>query len=152
MKIIYRYPSLTKPLPAQALRSVFYRAYLRRETASARPALKMLMGKIKAGRFKPHYNRQEIDKLFRDEILAKYANGRYLNRRQLNSLGAWNDLLNNLATITKTNRDLLRAFRNDPPEERLEATGNIQQGIIMFKIIEDYIYYHPETVRGVITD
>lgn len=110
------------------------------------------MSKIKTGKFRPHYNRAEIDKLFRDQVLAPYGSGRYLHERKLDSIGCWNDLLNNLATIAKSNRDYLRESRNDPPEDRLDAARDVQQGIIKLKIIEDYIYYHPEILSGVITD
>jgi hypothetical protein len=150
MTYIYKYPPLPKGLPAQALRSVLYRTYLNWATNSAGKALNILMQKIKAGRFKPHYKHSEIDKLFKEKVLAEYAMGRYLRERKLDSIDAWDDLLNNIATSAVTNRQSLRKWPNEPPAKRLDTAREIQKIIIKLKIIEDWIYYHPEAMRGIV--
>jgi len=105
-------------------------------------SLKILIRSIKSGISRPFFQRREIDRIFQEEVLRVYANGRYLDI-ELATLDHWEDLLNNLATLPVINCTFLK----DPDfeaEERAEIIAAFKKGLRQLKIIEDWIHYHPE--------
>lgn len=91
----------------------------------------------------PFFRSGEIDRLFTDEVLKSYAKGRYYNQKPLNNQDAWDDLVNNLFTSLIVNLDFLRTDRQRE-EEKKEILNDIRGTSRRVKIIEDWLYFHPE--------
>ncbi|MFH1683813.1 MAG: hypothetical protein ABIA67_02895, partial [Candidatus Margulisiibacteriota bacterium] len=94
--------------------------------------------------FKP----ESIDKLFEKEVLKAYASGRYFYEKKLDSRDNWRDLLINIFTAPVTELDYLRdpeALKTE--QERIEIIKDINSGLRRLKIIEDWLYSHPEELQ-----
>jgi hypothetical protein len=124
------------------LRGPLYNAFCKRG-ATAATVLQALLKRIKARKFRPFFDRKSIDKLFENDVLKVYANGRYFYEKKLDSMACWNDLLNNIGTISRSNRDYLRE-PDEPISEKREAGKDIKHSQWQLKIIEDWIFYHPK--------
>lgn len=123
------------------MRCLLYESY--RSKLNCAQALENLIKATRSGVAQPFFTGTEIDRLFRQEVTMPYANGRYLHPEKLETLDHWEDLVNNLATLPVINSHFLR----DPElkaEERAEITAEFKKGLRQLKIIEDWIFYHPE--------
>lgn len=114
-----------------------------------RHALQNLLSAIKSGRHAPFFERGEIDRLFTDEVLKVFGGGRYHHTEKLDSIANWADLLGNTAAPAIANRNYLKKDKKADSSDRKEALRDLQNGLRRFKIIEDWIYYHPETQQQI---
>jgi hypothetical protein len=105
--------------------------------------LRALVIAIKNGTVKPFFCKEEIDQLFTDQVLKYYARGRYYHDRPLNDQAGWNDLINNLVSVLHSNQFFLKEGRLSD-EELTETHRDIRQMTHRLKIIEDWLYFHPE--------
>ena len=135
-----------KRASATPLRCVLFEAYKMKVTG--RKALAVLLSSIRAGTFRPVFPEAKIDKLFKEKVLKAYANGRYLYHEKLDTLGNWNDLLNNIACAAVYNHDFLKEPEYGP-EERQEIFTELKTTLKQIKIIEDWLFYHPEEQQKV---
>jgi len=122
--------------------AVLYAAY--RDFSSCPGVLLQLKHEINDGRAKPFFKRDEIDQLFQEDVLKKYAEGRYSHSAP-GTIADWNDLCNNIAAPAINNLVYLRSGRVTI-DERREITRDIQVPFRRLKIIEDWFIYHPENL------
>ena len=96
------------------------------------------------------YTREEINKVFNDEVLSKYGGGRYFSknnnpRETLDQPAYWSDLLNNTMSIVLGNISYLEGCEKAGviPDDVIEdVLPDIQTGLKYCKIIEDWIHYN----------
>gem|GEM_PF-1877209 len=124
------------------LRGTLYIAFCKRG-ATAATVLQTLLNRIKGHKFRPFFDRGSIDRLFENDVLKVYAAGRYFYEKKLDSMSCWNDLLNNIGTVARSNRSYLRQ-PNEPIGEKKEAGKDIKFSQWQLKIVEDWIFYHPK--------
>lgn len=136
------------------LASVFYRGYWKLSTTSdsfsnlgqirsaVKEMFKKLVDRIQADRYKPYFHAEEIDNLFKT-LLKSYAKGRYNTFGDLDSIDKWHDILPNIATpLVGSREQLIKHHRNRVSNEADALINKFAMGLIKFRIIEDYIYYH----------
>jgi hypothetical protein len=156
MRINYRIPGAGKPTLHRALQSILLVAFLklhqsRSDKNPTAEALKFLFNKIKSGKFRPFYKPAEIDRLFEKEILKKWDGGQHFDNK-LDSLLAWGDLVGNIAHFIIASRQVLIDYHSSlPANERTQIAKDARMSLIRIKIIEDWIYYHPEAIKGIVS-
>jgi hypothetical protein len=137
---------VTSPLKG-TFQPIFYKAFRNRQDCVG--ALQMLRQAIASGGFKPFFQRGEIDRLFREDVLKKYGVGRYYDSPP-SLLDHWRDLINNIASPILTNLYFLSSGDVESLAERKLVSGDIQDNFRKLKIIEDWIAYHFDEVKDVI--
>ncbi|MBN2058664.1 MAG: hypothetical protein JW782_07695 [Candidatus Saganbacteria bacterium] len=72
--------------------------------------------------------------------------GRYAENG-LRELGDWRDLIGNIGTVACSSHTYLRDSEGDPnalPQDIEEARTDFVEAKRQLKLIEDWLYYHPE--------
>lgn len=107
--------------------------------------------------FRPAYEREEIDKLFNDKVLAEYGGGvhRAANGDPKTTMDRpifWADLLNNKMGGVIMNLDYLEETLKDgtiSPDTLDEVLKDILPSLEQLKIIEDWIHFNADFMRKV---
>jgi hypothetical protein len=125
-------------------RSVFY-PFLR-NVGNCDAALIGLLQAIENHKFTPFFKQDVIDSLFQQEIMLDSCSGRALGKLRSDdfNLNHWRHLINNIGGTLGSSLSYIASAdkKNDP--EVLEITKENQGIMRNLKIIEDWIFYHPE--------
>jgi len=143
-----------KPL-VQPFGSFLYAAYkdaryMGKTTERAYNALTALSSMINSDRFKPLYKESVINRLFEDKVLKIYAAGRYFHDEKLETLGQWNDLLNNTFTVVNSGESYLQSESGLSEEVKCEVIVGLNSRLKMLQIIENWFFYHPDVLKDII--
>ena len=112
----------------------------------------------------PNYERYfsplEIDRLFNEEVLAQYGEGRYFDpsmqlRKKLDTLNKWGDLISNHCPVFYDIAFLADYLEGDLSicltlDEIGILLDNINKGLRKLKIIEEWMYNNPAFMLGIV--
>jgi len=122
----------------------FYRS-AGHEQRNVPAAFAHLLRTISAGQLKPFFDRAEIDQLMTSEVLSAHKFLNYQGKQTLD-LHAWSDLLNAFSQGALGSRELIGSGLGGYDRDQLL---NFQTGYRRMKIMEDWIYYHPEVQQAI---
>ena len=148
----HKAPYFTRPF-----RSFFFSAFvIPAKTPSVRSVFASFLEAIEGGRGAPFFAREEIDQLFEAAVLLEYAKGadghsRYhpTTGKKLDNIAAWDDLINNKLWLINI-RYYLISRKSTVRQDIGTHINRYQHGLRILKIIEDWLYWHPEVMRGVL--
>ena len=116
----------------------------------AQTAVTALSSVIRSGRFKPLYRESVIDRLFEDDVLKIYAEGRYYYRKKLEAMGDWNDLINNTFGVVHAGESYLHSESGLSERVKCEVIVDINKRLRWLQIIENWFFYHQDALEGLV--